>query len=363
MSYRRWICGLVFATSCTYPELERLTGDAGDVDAPGSVCDPSTDLASDADHCGRCDHACGGATCRQGECQPLEIARNIPGLRKIAVTDDAIYWTETQRVASCPLPQGCVLAPRSVADPFDRLDLLTVQGEALFFVGCTAGADSCVDRQRLFQCPTSGCPLAPPIQTYTDIEFKQLEAGAGHLFLLDPRPEVIGCSVADCSGTNTRYGLGAFGGEMLGLALDGETLYVYVPGDFRTCAVADGCAAPGTATGTASIEAPFAIRNGRAYWARAFGPALRIQTCTVASCSPTTFANEVRGVSEIEADDSGLYWINGTEGTIRHCPLNGCPGGGATYVARDLASPANLTLGADFVYYTAGTSIYKVVKP
>ncbi len=139
--------------------------------------------------------------------------------------------------------------------------------------------------------------------------------------------------MANCSGTDTTYGMVVFGEEMLGLALDGETLYVDVPGDFRTCAVTDGCATPGTATGTASIDAPFAIRNGRAYWASAFGPALRIQTCTVASCSPTTFANEVHGVSEIEADDSGLYWINATRGTIRHCPLNGCPGGGATYVA------------------------------
>jgi hypothetical protein len=328
------------------------------------VCTAATDLASDPRHCGRCDHDCGGAACVQGECQPLELARDIPDLRKIAVTDTAIYWIETRRIASCPLPQGCVLAPRSVADPYDRLDLLAVQGDALFFAGCSAGADSCDDRHRLFECPTSGCPLDPRIHMSTDLAFTQLEAGAGHLFLLDDRPEVFRCAVDDCSGTATRYGSAVFGSAMRSLALDGETLYVDVEGDLRTCPVADGCATPRTLMGTASIDAPFVVRNGLAFWVVIAGPGrLRIYSCTVASCDGAPFANEVNGVSELRADDSGLYWINQATGTIRHCPLSGCPAGGATYVARNLTGPANLTLGRGFVYYTAGASIYKIVKP
>jgi hypothetical protein len=362
---RVWRLCLACVISCSSPESPGLTVDAGAVDAPdGSVCTASTDLATDPRHCGRCDHACGGATCVQGECQPLELARDIPGLGRLAVTDTAIYWIETQRIASCPLPQGCVLAPRSVADPFDRLDLLAVQGDALFFVGCSAGADSCDDRQRLFECPTSGCPLDPLIHMSTDLAFKQLEAGAGHLYLLDDRPEVFHCSVADCGGTDTRYGTAVFGSAMLGLSLDGETLYVDVEGDLRTCPVDGGCATPGTLMGTASIGAPFVVRNGLAFWVISAGPGrLRIYSCTVASCNAAAFANEVNGVSELRADDSGLYWINHATGTIRHCPLSGCPAGGATYVARNLTGPANLTLGPGFVYYTAGGSIYKIAKP
>src|SRR5262245_45443752 len=98
--------------------------DGATIDAPD--CDETTDVSMNADHCGRCNHSCGGGACEQGVCQPVALAKDIVELKQLALTADEIYWTEKQRVMSCPLPQGCVLAPRAVADPYDRLGSLAV---------------------------------------------------------------------------------------------------------------------------------------------------------------------------------------------------------------------------------------------
>ena len=88
----------------------------------------------------------------------------------------------------------------------------------------------------------------------------------------------------------------------------------------------------------------------------------RLQTCDAASCTPRLFASESDGVSELEIDDTGLYWINATTGSIRHCPATGCVGAPA-YLADGLRAPKALTLGTGFVYWIEGSDIKRVAKP
>jgi hypothetical protein len=344
---------------------DAAAGDAEATDAgtDAAACNEQTNVATDPDHCGRCDHPCGGGACELGECQPVELARDIPGLLDIAVGADALVWTETARVAACPLPQGCVLAPRSIADPFERLGPLAIGGDRVYFAGCRSGADSCDDRHRLYECPVAGCPTDPVIVNSTLISFDQVVAGPTHAYWRSPTV-VSGCDLADCAGTDASWGRLGFADDVAGIAVDAIALYAQSPAaDLRTCPEATGCAAPAVTTGTASIPTGFAVHAGRAYWPSLTGGGPRIQTCELAACGIESFANDVSGTAEIRADAGGVYWLNPAAMTIRHCPLAGCPPGGAVTVARGIAGAANLTLGPGFVYFSSGNAIYKVARP
>jgi hypothetical protein len=333
-----------------------------DAGPDAAACTDETDLATNPDHCGRCDHGCGGGTCAQGECQPIELAAGIPGLAAIAVAADAIVWTETARVAACPLPAGCTLAPRPIADPYDRLGPLAVAGERVFFAGCRTGADSCDDQHRFYECPLAGCPTSPVAIDSDTTQFEQVLVGPTHAYWRSATI-VSGCALADCAGTDASWGRLGQVEEITHLALDAALVYAIAPAALVTCPEDAGCATPTPTTGTASIAGDFGAHAGRAYWWAQTGGGPRIQTCMVAACTVESFANDVAGTTQVRADDTGVYWLNPTAMTIRQCPLAGCPPGGAITVARGIAGAANLTLGPGFVYFSRGGAIYKVAKP
>jgi hypothetical protein len=366
---RRWTLVLVGAAlgACQFPALPPIETDASATDgalapdADVAACTPATDLSSDPNHCGRCDRGCGGGTCVLGECQPVELARDIPGLKKLAVADDAIYWTETRRVASCPLPEGCRLAPRGVGEPFDRLGALAVAGDQVLFVGCTAGADSCDDAHRLFRCPASGCPLQPQSLTFTTGDFTQLEVDAGFVAALYPPVAVSVCQLGDCAATRRVLDRQVFGAEITAMDTDSGFVVVDVPLGLRACPLSGPCDAPSTIADTADVNGAFEIFAGRLFWVVTVGIP-EIRSCEIARCSSASFVRD-SGIAELVADDTGLYWISTTNGTIRHCPLAGCPPGGANYVARNVSNHVNLALGPGFVYYSVGGSVFRVAKP
>jgi hypothetical protein len=74
-------------------------------------------------------------------------------------------------------------------------------------------------------------------------------------------------------------------------------------------------------------------------------------------------AKTISGDDKFAVDATGVYWVNPTAMTIRHCPVDGCPPGGAGYVARNLPGVVNLTLGEGFAYFRRGNRIYKLAKP
>jgi len=79
------------------------SGQGGDAstDALGPGCDgglvPCGDRCVDATvdpaHCGGCDHACGGAACKDGLCEPTALISGPKGPHGIAVAGDAVYFT------------------------------------------------------------------------------------------------------------------------------------------------------------------------------------------------------------------------------------------------------------------------------
>jgi hypothetical protein len=385
---RRWACGWVLlvalATTAGCSQvlgIDDPTAGGSDDDAgvppgdapPGAAdagpdaaaCNDQTDLATDRDHCGRCDHACGGGDCAAGECQPVPLTPEITDLRKFAVAADAIYWTAETRVASCPLPVGCTLAPRNVGDPFDNLGEIGVHGGTVYFSGCTFGAQSCDDYARLFECPVAGCSLPNQTAFTTPNQFLRIVGAGARLYAPDVAYGVHGCETASCSASHVLWqNTPIFGGAVTGLAVDATTAYVTTEVGMRTCPLASGCATPAVIDGTTGIQPPFAAHDGVVYWSRVGAPGqIRIQRCTLAACTAVDVANEAVGVTDILADASGVYWVNPTAMTIRHCPIDGCPPGGAGYVARKLPDVVGLTLGDGFVYFRRNNRIYKIAKP
>lgn len=337
---------------------------AGEAECSGSCAD----LASDRAHCGRCGHDCGGGACVAGQCQPVAVAPGRMGPVGLAVTADAIYWSETAtrgmdgRIATCPLPR-CTLAPRLITDARGEVGVVAVAGTSIFFSGCSG--DSCDDFVRLYQCPLVGCPATPQIvASDPTLKWLRLAVGPTRLYVIGPSL-VASCDPADCIATrqvNMATVFGATNGALVDLALDNGTLYVDAGADLRSCPEPQGCASPTVVTGSATVASPFGVRGGVVYWFTPFSAGvIRIWRCNATSCSPTLFASESDGVSELQVDDSGVYWLNATKGTIRHCPLSGCTGA-PDFLANGLIAPKALTLGAGFVYWIEGNDINRVAK-
>lgn len=342
-------------------------GGPGDLtcEAPTAACDGAcVDVSANAASCGRCGRDCGGGACAGGKCQPVVVADAADGLdapAALAVNANAIFWTEKSRVRSCPLPLGCVLEPRLVADAYSRLEAIGVTEDDVYFTGCRA----CDDHHDLRRCPVTGCPEPSPIVRFSLHRYDEILIGKTRAYWREYTEAIVGCEHADCAGTDVRWGFMSFGGELAGSATDGDTVYVKpFGGDLRACDDANGCALPQVLPDTAAVEPPFVVHGGRAYWL-ADGPTTgQVRTCDLASCGfGTTFAADAYGGTEIEVDDTGVYWLNPAAGTLRHCPLDGCPPGGAAVLASGRAGAKALTLGPGFAYWIEGNAIYKLAKP
>ncbi len=362
-----WLCaGLLSA--CDVPS-ERYRGpdEPGDVvcSAPEESCDGMcVNVAESATSCGRCDHDCGGGACAGGKCQPVVVADAADGLDQpaaLAVNATAIFWTERSRVRACPLPLGCALDPRLIADAYDMLDAIGVTGNAVYFTGCRA----CDDHHDLRRCPVSGCPEPSPIIRFTLFRYDEILIGKTRAYWRENTEAVLECEHADCAGTDRRWSYPSFGGELGAATTDGDTVYVKAAGaELRACSDATGCEAPMVLPDTANINPPFRVHAGRAYWLEPLLPNAQVRTCNVASCSPSTvFAADSHGSTEIEVDDTGVYWMNPATSMLRHCPLEGCPPGGAAVLASGRMNMKALTLGPGFVYWIEGNTIFKLAKP
>ena len=57
---------------------------------PGNGCE--TDLTSNGQHCGACEHDCFGGTCTNGQCEPVMIAENLDSPWLVVADRDGVYW-------------------------------------------------------------------------------------------------------------------------------------------------------------------------------------------------------------------------------------------------------------------------------
>ena len=362
--------GIGLLSSCSVP-LEHFARPDASGDAPPAGCDPPgelcggvcVDVAESSTDCGRCGHDCGGGACTAGRCQPVLVADAADQLVQpagLAVNATAIFWTEQTRVRSCPLPEGCVADPRRIADAYSMLSSIAVTEDAVYFTGCRA----CYDHRDLWRCPVTGCPEPAPSVATTSLRYEEIIVAGSHAYWREATAALLECAHADCAGTVRSHASSLFGGDLISAVTDGDTLYVRsTSGELRMCDGATGCAPPKILPNSASIVPPFRVHDGMAYWLAASPPSWLVRRCAVANCGAgTTLATEDHPGTELEVDDTGVYWMS-SSGELRHCPLTGCPPGGAVTLASGGLYPKELTLGAGFVYWIDGNTILEVAKP
>jgi hypothetical protein len=347
----------------------------GPVDAAPEMCSQPREIcagqcvnvADSSLHCGRCGHDCGGGVCVAGKCQPVLVADSDDRLdlpAALAVNTTAIFWTERTRVRSCPLPQGCTTEPTLIADGYSALNAIGVTEDAVYFTGCAG----CNDHHDMLRCPATGCPdpvspVASSTSTYEDIVIGQFFA-----YWRESTDALVGCPHADCAAGLRRLPSSWFGGALGGITLTGGTVYVKPAGpsigmEMRTCREIDGCAPQTIVTNSFNIVPPFRIRDAKAYWLGDSPTGRVVRVCSLANCAAgTTFAVGASGDAEIAVDDTGVYWMNPSGGTLNTCPLSGCPPEGAVTLVNGRTNPRLLTLGAGFVYWIEGNTIAKIAK-
>lgn len=63
-----------------------------DIGPPPPPCNGETDLKTSPDHCGACDHSCGGGVCAAGKCQPVTLLENVADPGYLRERGDALYF-------------------------------------------------------------------------------------------------------------------------------------------------------------------------------------------------------------------------------------------------------------------------------
>jgi hypothetical protein len=340
---------------------------AGACEADELTCDGAcVEVATSLDHCGRCDHACGGGICSDGVCLSFKVGR-FPGAAHLAATADAVYVGHAGGVSSCPMPAGCGDAtPTEIAIGVDGRHELTVAGDHVYFSVDVAG-------HQLWQCPIAGCGDAPLVLASSQMEALDFRSTAATLYWRRESTALSSCAVADCMGTLRDYPATAFDDGAYSLALDDGVLHVGTSVGIVPCPADTGCpeeAVPAPDSNT--IEARFRVHAGVAYWFAGDQSPIGIYRCPLAtSCfaETTTFAQDSAGVERLEVDATGVYWLNRAEGVagLRHCPLAGCPSGGR---GQNLVPPSTLraipstfALGPGFAYWIEGDDVLAVARP
>jgi hypothetical protein len=145
----------------------RPAGDASSEASPGPGPPPpcAADLTSDANHCGWCGHACGGAACRGGLCEPTRISTADPSA--LAADDERVFYIADDEVSACSA-LGPELACRGAIDvdaawsllrsggregrPLPEPAALSLHGDRVFVLD--------EGYRAVISCPTSHCDAA-----------------------------------------------------------------------------------------------------------------------------------------------------------------------------------------------------------
>jgi len=360
--------GLVGA--CNVPLEHYLPIDSASAvcEAPRQICEKTcVDIAASSNHCGLCGHDCGGGACIAGECQPVLIADSAARFDRpaaLAVSSTAIFWTESTRVRSCPLPAGCTGEPTLIAGGYFALGALAATEDAVYFTGCSG----CTDHHELVRCPATGCPDHALPLTSSTASYDEIVVGKTHAFWRESSATLVQCSHDDCAGTVRRTPSSAFGGDLIGVAVANDTVYVKPSGtrigsELRSCSEASSsCGNPMIVTSSYQIDVPFRLHAGKAYWLSDTASGRELRVCALANCgSSTTFAADP-DASELAVDGTGVYWMADATGAVRWCPLAGCSAAGPITLASGRVGSRQLTLGTGFIYWIEANAIVKLAR-
>jgi hypothetical protein len=324
-------------------------------------------VATSSDHCGRCDHACGGGVCSEGVCLSFKVG-SFPGATELAATADAVYVGHAGGVSSCPMPTGCGdVMPAQIATGVDGRHELAVAGDHVYFSVDVEGG------HQMWQCPIAGCAGAPVLLASSPSAVLDLRSTAATLYWRREETALSSCAVDNCMGTLRDYPVTAFGDVVYSLDLNGSVLYIGTSLGLAPCPADSDCPEDAVPIpGSARVEKKFRVHDGVAYWFAREPPSNQIFRCQLDSgCfnATTTFAQGGADVVRLEVDATGVYWLSHPkmDPALRHCPLTGCADEqrGADLVPPSTfrVPPTNFALGPGFVYWIEGDDVLAVARP
>jgi hypothetical protein len=343
--------------------------------ACGTVC---ATLATSSDHCGVCNHSCGGGACQGGVCKPFKLYEGAtdagaPVVGPLEVGGTDIFFSPSvndNKLVSCP-KTGCTLAPHQIAAMGYPIDAISfVQPGTIVFLSAPTQS---TQRPALYACSPAGCP-SPPTSFAADglngIE-PRLRSLNGRIFY---NPGGSGLSYSTCAagaGTcsaATQLGTATTRGTH-GLTADATNLY-FIDSAARgstiaTCAQsAAPCTPSALVPGDQSTVEGVVADGGKLYWlfpGRAGFTEGRLMACDLPACAtPKPLANTLDSPVGLVVDAGGAYWL--TAGNkLQRCLPNGCLGGPQDF-AGPLDTPHSLVADPAFVYWAEKTSVWRLAK-
>jgi len=332
--------------------------------ACGSKC---ATLSGDPDHCGACNHSCGGGACLNGVCQPTPVVQGLTGAVAFALAPNAVVISMTNILGACDLPAGCGASPpRELAKGYKSMGPLTVLGTDVYWIGGSQGDSDAIFLRR---CPLAGCPagVVPALDTDTNATIDRI-AGRGTTLVwrrVSGGGQIRSCALPACSPVTTIIQEP----NLRSLATDGTSIFygrTGAPPALYKCAANAVCTAPPVHS-TGRVGGPAFRELGGVLYGVDTGEVAGINDGYVwtanaaAAGATTTFAREELGPTDLAVDADDVAWINPTLKTVSTCKKTGCVGA-ARVLAREQVGLVAIASDAKFVYWLTDTAVFKVAK-
>jgi hypothetical protein len=345
--------------------------------APDAPC--TAKVTSDPKNCGRCGHDCLGGACIDGACQPVILYSGSDTPTSIVVDGPSIFVTVDSTKPTGGYLFKCttdncqatmtVLAT-GLADPW----FAVAHGGSVFWDNSgTTDAGTVTGAGAVLSCPETGCPDTGPIVYTPDGGGGEGGSTISGLALDDTyiywanlygytgqTGTILQCAAAECAGTTVQL-VGGFDFIPLSVAVDPNWVYWTDLGTNQVlrCALS-GCGDnPMIFANGQKGASGLALYGGNVYWTQGIDDG-GVLVCPAAGCAaPTTIAHGQANPVAVAVDDSGAYWTNTNDGTVRHCPLGACP---EPIVIAETPAAFAIALDPVSVYFTDSSVLGKVLR-
>jgi hypothetical protein len=342
------------------------------------------DAEWDPKNCGSCGHDCLGGACTEGVCQPVVLYTGDTPV-SIVVDGPTLYVAVQTVLVNAGYVFRCTtadcMASMTVLASGELEPWVAVKQDGGIYWANLGGSNTAIDPGSVMGCRANACPEAGPTSYTPDgggmeggINVGGLAADETYLYWSETfgpgsdHSAIYSCVPSECAATRATLQPGF--GFVFALTLDSNYLYWIAagPNEVHRCELPSCGGSPQI---VAYIPAPtdktvglsgIALYGENAYWTDGLDDGGTVYGCPSSGCppsGPSIVAKDQSDPALIAADDSGVYWANTGDGTIRRCSLQGCTE--AAVIARTYA-PFAVALDAVSVYFTSSSGIGSVLR-
>lgn len=351
-----WLgCNLLLGNEPATFSPQREAGEDGpDIEPDASVADAGctrTDLATNPQHCGACDHDCLGGACFLGKCQPVVIAINTTKPRAFIVDETHVYWTDTinttaqERLQRAPIFSDAGTEVLYVNGALSWGDSFTVSSSEVVF------GDDKIDGG-IYGCAKTGCADGGPRTLYGRVNNPRDVhlLSSGELTWTEAAADggIDRCTYP-CTSPFTRLVVNE--GVPENLAVTPAALFWTkdLPPGVWTKANADASVVQ---LGDAGVVGQLAAVHERVFVATGTGSGLLAIPTNGAAA--VVYGAEVSPVVAVATDGKDVYFAEGVpNGRILRCPVGDCSAG-PVEIAKAISVPDSVFVDAKSVYWFGG---------